>query len=83
MRGNASRYPDRQPTLAKNRTALNKWLHGARDETVLAMTAETLAQRHKLHASPHENQRQCEALLLARQAVLRRQIEERAVMGPI
>lgn len=83
MRGNASRYPDRTPTLAQNRTALLNFLHGAREEMVLAMTAELLAQRHKLHRDHRENLRQCEALLLARQAVIRRLIEERAVGEPI
>lgn len=83
MRGNASRFPDRAPTLAQNRTALLNWIYGAREEMVLAATADSLAARHKIHASPAENLRQVEALLLARQGALRRQIEARAMANPI
>lgn len=81
MRGNARSFPDAQPTLAQNRTSLLNWLYGARDEMVLGMTVETLAQRHKIHARPVENARRVEALLSAAQGRIRRRME--AMANPI
>lgn len=73
MRGNTGFVRNSEPTMQTNRIRLLEWLYGAREDVVFATSAETLAQRHKLHRDPRQNAREVEAMLLARQDKLRRE----------